>query len=108
MWGRSGIRLLAAVTGLVGSACTANLDPIEVDPGCPQQPLRGPEAYAAAPAELMIDDFEDGDLFVARQGGRNGFWVIASDMAPNAVVALDLSALCGARLRTLGTSSARE
>jgi hypothetical protein len=97
-WG-PGTGLLAAVAGvigLVGPACTANLDPIEVDLGCPQQPLRGPEEFAATPADLTIDDFEDGDLFLARVAGRNGPWIMTSDLT-STMISARTTARCVAR-----------
>jgi hypothetical protein len=36
-------------------------------------------AYASAPAEQLIDDFEDGDQRVATVAGRSGGWIFGSD-----------------------------
>jgi hypothetical protein len=64
----------------VAAGCTATLDPIDVDRGCPREPLRGPEAFAGVSTELMIDDFEDGELpMLPRIAGRNGYWFHNSD-----------------------------
>jgi hypothetical protein len=57
------------------AGCNASLDLINVQEGCPEMPLRGPESYAPASPEAVIDDFDDGDLFLKRIAGRAGSWV---------------------------------
>lgn len=63
-------------SGLLGlGACAPSVRPIEVMPGCPEMPLRGPEEHALAPPDTVIDDFEDGDMKLASVAGRTGSWV---------------------------------
>ena len=38
--------------------CAGSVQPIDVMDGCPEMPLRGPEEFASAPSDDMIDDFE--------------------------------------------------
>ena len=66
--------LLLCVFGSLLPACGARVTPIDVLPGCPDMPLRGPNEFADAPAEAVIDDFEDGDLEVIGIAGRSGSW----------------------------------
>lgn len=74
------LRVLALGAGLTAVGCTASLDPIDVGPGCPKAPLRGPEEFAGASTDLMIDDFEDGEIMLLPQvAGRNGYWFSNSD-----------------------------
>jgi hypothetical protein len=68
---------LAAVLALLG--CAADVAPIEVAEGCPEQPLRGPSKFEDEPARQLIDDFEHEDLRLPRNGGRSGFWVIGTE-----------------------------
>ena len=56
--------VLVAVASLAAGACDETLAPIAVGPGCPEQPLRGPDATANGDPENVIDDFESGDLFL--------------------------------------------
>lgn len=67
--------LLAAAAVLAGG-CERTISPIEVVPGCPARPMRGPEALAGAPESQLIDDFESGALTLARQEGRDGEWYL--------------------------------
>jgi hypothetical protein len=77
---RAHVPLLAAL--LMAGACDPSLAPIEVGPGCPQQPLRGPEQFAlAAPTDRLIDDFESGDNSLPRIGGRTGTWIVGYDLS---------------------------
>jgi hypothetical protein len=62
-----------AIPALAG--CNASLDLINVQEGCPDMPLRGPEMFAPASPEAVIDDFDDGDLWLKRIAGRTGSWV---------------------------------
>jgi hypothetical protein len=57
------------------AGCGGSLTPIEVQAGCPEMPLRGPEELASVPQDNVIDDFEDGDLMLKPVGGRVGTWV---------------------------------
>jgi hypothetical protein len=63
----------AALSALAG--CDPSLTLIKVPPGCPDQPLRGPAEFAPASPDDVIDDFEDGDLWLSRVAGRTGSWV---------------------------------
>ena len=68
--------LLTFVVALLALAgCDPSLDVINVKPGCPDMPLRGPAQYAPAAPEAVIDDFDDGDLWLTRNAGRTGSWV---------------------------------
>ena len=69
---RLGLLLFAFASSL--AACNAAVDPIDVDVGCPDKPLRGPQEWAAAAPEAVIDDFEDGDLSLFEVAGRSGNW----------------------------------
>jgi hypothetical protein len=57
------------------SSCGVSVQPINVAPGCPDMPLRGPSEYPPASSSDVIDDFDDGDMLLAKVGGRNGTWV---------------------------------
>lgn len=82
--------LVLGLVALVG--CGSSVQPIDVDTGCPEMPLRGPEEFAGAPPERVIDDFEDGnDLMLAPTAGRNGSWISIATLGAT----------------TLGTSSSR-
>jgi hypothetical protein len=65
--------LVVSLPALAG--CNSSLTLIEVQAGCPDMPLRGPEAYPPASPEAVIDDFDDGDLWLKRIAGRTGSWV---------------------------------
>jgi hypothetical protein len=67
-------------------ACGGSLDPIEIVPGCPEQPLRGPTSYATEPQIQLIDDFETGDGHLSKVGGRDGYWVLGQDFATDALI----------------------
>jgi hypothetical protein len=66
--------LLFALGSSLAAACNAAVDPIYVAAGCPEGPLRGPDEFPAASPESVIDDFEDGDLFITKSDGRTGSW----------------------------------
>jgi hypothetical protein len=66
--------LLLAATGSWLLACNPALTPIEVGADCPDMPIRGPEQWADATPEAVIDDFEDGDEWVNAVAGRTGNW----------------------------------
>jgi hypothetical protein len=92
-WLAFGVSLAAGSAALGG--CGANVAPIEVQFGCPEMPLRGPEAFASAPPETVIDDFEDGDARLTQVAGRNGSWVGVGSMG--ATTAFEASDRCVAR-----------
>jgi hypothetical protein len=71
------VRLLAlCAVGLPAiSGCDPSLSLIEVASGCPDMPLRGPAEFAPASTDAVIDDFDDGDLWLKRVGNRTGSWV---------------------------------
>jgi hypothetical protein len=99
---RSAIRVLlpllasAALAAGVG-ACDATLDPIRVAAGCPERPVRGPDAWAAAePHDQLIDDFDDGDEFLPAVGARNGAWILGMESSPGMLTA-EVSSRCAAR-----------
>ncbi|HEY4186322.1 MAG TPA: carbohydrate binding domain-containing protein [Polyangia bacterium] len=83
--------MVLAVTG-----CDASIAPIDVASGCPEQPLRGPDAWASEPGDQLIDDFEDGDLFLAAVAARNGAWVTGNDESQGTLLA-EASSHCAAR-----------
>jgi hypothetical protein len=93
-----GLLLLATVALL--PACEAGIDPIDVDPRCPKQPLRGPEQWPPASLESVIDDFEDGNLLTARVGERMGSWYSYPVASP--VATGEASNLCAARGKFAG------
>ena len=73
--------------------------------GCPEMPLRGPAEFAAAaPAENMIDDFEDGEVpALPMIGGRNGAWITTPQLPPpGQMVSAETSARCVASGGTAG------
>jgi hypothetical protein len=67
--------LLACGVVALGGCGPSSVQPIDVMVGCPQMPVRGPEEFAFAPPETVIDDFEDGDLKLTPVAGRTGSWV---------------------------------
>jgi len=75
--------------------CDGTLEPIEVAEGCPDQPIRGPEAWQNEPRDRLIDDFEDGDLRLTQVAGRDGSWILGSDTTQVPVV--EASERCAAR-----------
>jgi len=66
---------LLAVGTPVLAGCDPSLNVIQVKAGCPDMPLRGPAQFAPAAPEAVIDDFDDGDLWLTRIAGRTGSWV---------------------------------
>ena len=92
--------VLVAVAWLAAGACDETLAPIAVGPGCPEQPLRGPDATANGDPENVIDDFESGDLFLPKVGGRSGAWIFGSDGTN--VPTVEASSRCAARGRLSG------
>jgi hypothetical protein len=92
------VRLLSLLgAGLpVLAGCAPSVSPIDVMANCPEMPLRGPEEYASAPPEAMIDDFESGDLKLTQIAGRMGSWVGVSS-TPAATVFGEASSKCVAR-----------
>jgi len=78
------VLLLAAVQ--VCGGCGPSVEPIEVASGCPGRPLRGPEQYANEPANQLIDNFESHNYLLSQVGGRDGAWVLGSDLTSVALV----------------------
>ena len=76
------VALAAGLSALAG--CGVTVQPIDVMEGCPEMPLRGPAEFAeSAPAENMIDDFEDGEVpALPMIGGRNGAWIGHRQLPP--------------------------
>jgi Carbohydrate binding domain (family 11) len=96
---RLGLLLFALGASLV-AACEAVLDPIDVAAGCPDKPLRAPEEWAPAPTGALIDDFEDGDLWLIESEGRTGNWYHYPVMST--MVAGDASTTCVAHGKRSG------
>jgi len=73
------IRLLLTVPTLSAPSalpgCGGSVEPIRVAPGCPDMPLRGPAEFPPVSPEAVIDDFDDGDMWLTRIAGRTGSWV---------------------------------
>jgi hypothetical protein len=90
------ICILAGATALAAGACGTSIAPIAVAAGCPEQPLRGPDQFAAEAPDRLIDDFESGDAFLAAVGGRNGAWILGTD-GTDGTVTDDISSQCAAR-----------
>src|SRR5688572_30844534 len=61
------------------AGCGVSVAPIEVAPGCPEQPLRGPAQYEGEAERNLIDDFEHEGPLLPRRAGRDGTWVLGSD-----------------------------
>jgi len=89
------VRAALVAGGLALSACAPSVQPIDVMPGCPEMPLRGPEEHATAPPESMIDDFENGDMKLTPIAGRMGSWVGVATLG--ATVFGEASSRCVAR-----------
>jgi hypothetical protein len=79
MFARLNTQVLLLTATLALGACDSTLAPISVAVGCPDRPVRGPEAQANAPANRLIDDFEDGDVNINPAEGRDGLWVAGND-----------------------------
>ncbi len=103
-WGATCVFVLVAVQICLG--CGPSVEPIEVDPVCPDQPLRGPESYAAEPADRLIDDFESGDYRLAQVSGRDGSWILGSDGSSGKLID-EVSPQCVARGKFSGHFAAR-
>jgi len=100
---------------VLGGACSPSVQPIVVAPGCPDEPLRGPDQYAGEPAELLIADFEpdpaaNSDGGVQSTGcseklheiaGRDGSWARARDLTSKSVT-FEASTACAARGQCAG------
>jgi hypothetical protein len=70
---------------LGGTSCGSTLEPIGTAPECPDQPLRGPLAWADEPRVQLIDDFESGvfesgNSQLERIDGRTGAWILGRDL----------------------------
>jgi hypothetical protein len=58
------------------AACEPSpLNLIQVRAGCPNMPLRGPAEFPPVAPEDVIDDWDDGDMWLTRIAGRTGSWV---------------------------------
>ena len=84
------------VAVLTAAACEVAVDPIEVPHGCPDRPVRGPEAVDDVPLEQMIDDFEDSDSMLFTVGGRTGVWTSMSNGTSTMLFAVPSNS-CAAR-----------
>jgi len=98
----SRVPLLAA---LLGAGCSPSLEPIAVDPECPQQPLRGPALYANEPADRLLSDFESGTTELADVADRNGSWIHGRDLTSISVT-IGPSMQCAARGQWAGQLAA--
>jgi len=99
-WGR--VPLLAA---LFGAGCSPALDPIQVDPECPQKPIRAPEMYADEPADRLLSDFETGTTELANVASRDGSWIHGRDLT-SVSVTIGPSMECAARGQWAGQLAA--
>jgi hypothetical protein len=81
------------------TSCSPSVQPIDVLPGCPEMPLRGPQEFAGAPAETLIDDFEDDNMLLPQLGGRDGSWMGSTGPMPlpGTMVNFEASTQCVAR-----------
>ncbi len=77
------------------------MDPIEVAPSCPGEPIRGPEQYANEPANRLLSNFETGTTALAQVAGRNGSWIRGSDGSSGVLIA-QASSTCAARGKWAG------
>ena len=93
--------VLLAAALLLGGGCGGALDPITVGSLCPGQPLRGPNQYVDEPEIQLIDDFESGDKHLPMEGGRDGYWVLGSDLSSGTLIA-EPSSHCVARGKWAG------
>jgi hypothetical protein len=100
------LRIRLLFWGALGCGCGATLEPIEVGPGCPDAPLREPQRWAGADESLLIDDFEDLDDHLRRSAGRDGAWILGSDMTGPEPTA-ESSARCAARGQGVGHFASR-
>jgi hypothetical protein len=88
--------LFPLASGLLAlGACASSVRPIDVMPGCPEMPLRGPEEHELAPPETVIADFESGDMKLTPVAGRTGSWVGVATLG--ATVFGESSSRCVAR-----------
>jgi hypothetical protein len=92
---RSPLGLLLGAMASWLPACNSGVEPIKVAAGCPDMPIRGPEEWADASPEAVIDDFEDGDLRVIGVAGRSGSWYSFPVASPTAEG--EASTRCAAR-----------
>jgi hypothetical protein len=96
--------VLASVAALA-AGCESSMDPIQVVPKCPDQPVRGPSEYSSAPPGQLIDDFESGSVYLPQVQGRTGYWSMIPD-GTSVLLSADVSADCAARGRFAGHFSA--
>jgi hypothetical protein len=64
---------------LLGASCSASVEPIAVEPECPNMPYRGPAVYENEAQDLLISDFETGNDQLAKAGRRDGAWILGQD-----------------------------
>ena len=83
------------------AGCTANVTPIEVADGCPEEPLRGPARFADEPEQQLIDDFEHETSSLPRIGGRDGSWILGTD-STSAHMQAGVSTRCAGRGQRAG------
>jgi hypothetical protein len=98
--------VLLAASLLLGGGCGGSVEPIEVGPLCPGQPLRGPDQYVNEPLVQLIDDFESGDRHLALEGGRDGYWVLGTDFSSGKLID-EVSMQCTGRDLWAGHFAAR-
>jgi hypothetical protein len=89
------------IAALGFTACSASVEPIEVAASCPDQPIRGPSQFAAAPEQQLIDDFEHESQSLPRLGGRDGAWILGSD-STGAHLEANVSDKCAGRGQRAG------
>jgi hypothetical protein len=85
-----------------GAGCDASLDPIEVAPGCPDNPVRAAESLAGSPSDHLIDDFEDGDNEIVAVAGRDGSWILGRETESTPHIVTEVSTRCAVRGRYAG------
>jgi hypothetical protein len=93
------------VASYLCGGCGQSLQPIEVQPRCPNQPLRGPMQFANEPGDQLITDFESesGTLDLAKVGGRNGQWVLGWEYTSGVPIPVNApSSRCPARGKWAG------
>jgi hypothetical protein len=91
------VAILAVASG-AGCGQDQSVDPIQIQPECPDLPVRGPLKYASEPAVQLIDDFESGpdDYDLPQVGGRTGYWALGTDGSSGVLIA-EVSGKCAAR-----------
>jgi hypothetical protein len=103
---RIGSMTLLASALLMGGGCGVTVDPITVAEACPDQPIRGPLEYADEPIVQLISDFESGTTNLTPVGGRDGAWVLGTDLSSVSLI-YEPSGRCVGRGRWSGHFLAR-